>query len=91
MDGISGIDPAWQRVHEVCIMTAQEKVQAFTERIRPHLEELGIEAFVMCAYGKDADGKVTRVTIGGNGGNPAYEDGLRMMHVMSAKWGQGQL
>lgn len=74
-------------------MTAQEKVQAFTERIRPHLEELGIEAFVMVAYARDGEDekKVTRVTIGGNNGNAAYEDGLRTMQVLAAKWGQGQL
>jgi hypothetical protein len=72
-------------------MTAQEQVQAFSERIRPHLEELGVEAFVMCAYMKDGEGKVSRVTLGGNPGNPAYEDGLRTLQVLMAKWGQGQL
>lgn len=72
-------------------MDSAQKVQAFSERIRPHLEELGISAFVMCAYMTDADGKVSRVTLGGNGGNPAFEDGLRSMQIFAAKWGQGQL
>lgn len=71
-------------------MTAQEKVQAFSERIRPHLQELGIEAFVMVAY-MNAEDKVSRVTFGGNNGNAAYEDGLRSMQLIAAKWGQGQL
>lgn len=73
-------------------MTAQQKIEAFTERVRPHLEELGIEAFVMAAYMKGADDKVARITLGGMpGGNPAYEDGLRPMQIFAAKWGQGEL
>lgn len=72
-------------------MTAQQKIEAFSERIRPHLEELGVEAFVLAGYMHDADGKVSRITIGGNPGNPAYEDGLRTLNALAAKWGMGQL
>lgn len=72
-------------------MSAQDKVQQFSERIRPHLEELGIEAFVMAAYATDAEGKVVRITLGGNGGNPAFEDGLRGMQHAANMWGAGKL
>jgi hypothetical protein len=78
--------------HLPMVMTAQQKIEAFTERVRPHLEELGIEAFVMVGYMKDADGKVSRITLGGTpGGNPSYEDGLRPMQILASKWGMGQL
>lgn len=72
-------------------MTDAEKLQAFSERIRPHLEEIGIRAFAIAAYMEDGEGKCTRVTMGGNGGNPAFEDGLRTLQTLMARWGQGQL
>lgn len=73
-------------------MTAQDKIKAFAERIQPQLEELGIEAFVLAGYMKDSDGKITRITYGGAPPNePAYEDGLRVLQALAAKWGMGQL
>lgn len=71
-------------------MESAHDIRAFAERIQPHLEELGIEAFVLCAYKKDAEGNVTRITIGGDGNNPAYHDGLTMLRAIAAKWGSGQ-
>lgn len=72
-------------------MESAQDIKAFAERIQPHLEELGIEAFVMCAYKKDADGKVTRITLGSDGNNPAYFDGLTMPRAVAMKWGNGQV
>ena len=72
-------------------MTAPDDIKAFAERIQPHLEELGIEAFVMCAYKKDADGNVSRITLGGSASNPAYADGLRPIQAVAQHWGQGSV
>lgn len=72
-------------------MTAQEVGKQINERVVPMLSELGVEAFVMAAYVKDGDGKVTRVTFGAPSDNPAYDDGLRNIITLANQWGAGQL
>lgn len=72
-------------------MTAQEVGKEIQDRIVPQLRELGIEAFVLTGYLSDGDGKVSRVTLGTSGDNPAYDDGLRKMLVLGNAWGAGQL
>jgi hypothetical protein len=72
-------------------MTAQDAARHVQEYIAPRLNELGMEAFVITGYLRDGEGKVQRVTFGTSGGNAAYDDGLRPMQVMSARWGTGQL
>lgn len=76
-------------------MTSDEKIQAISERIRPHLEEMGLGAFVLAGYltePTDSGGeKVHRVVMHGGNGNVALEDGLRAMLKIADCWGQGQL
>ena len=74
-------------------MAAQDQVKQIAERIGPHLEECAVQAFVMCAYIADADGKVSRIVLTGvpRGGNVACMDGLRAMEQVASCWGNGQL
>ncbi len=68
-------------------------VNQIAERIAPHLQECCVQAFVMCAYVADAEGNVSRISMGGNvnGVNPACEDGLLVVKRVGAAWAQGEL
>jgi hypothetical protein len=72
-------------------MTAEEQAQHIAEKILPQLQEIGIEAFVLAGYASDGDGKVHKVTLGVEGSNPAYADGLRTLAVLTGRWGKGEL
>lgn len=72
-------------------MTAEDTIKQINDKIMPQLQELGVEAFVMAAYIRDNGGKITKARMGADGGNPAYQDGLRSLNILHAKWGQGQL
>ncbi len=56
-------------------------------RIQPHLEELGVEAFVVFGYVKGADGKTTRLVVVNDGQDAAYRDGLRPAILFAMGWG----
>jgi hypothetical protein len=56
-------------------------------RLTPHLEELGVEAFVIFGYAKNADGKTTRWVVVNNGNDAAYTDGLRPAILFAMGWG----
>lgn len=72
-------------------MDAAQAAQHIQEKIMPQLAEFGVEAFMVCGYLKDGDGKIHRVTFGYDGDHPAYADGLRPMQIMAAQWGAGKL
>lgn len=75
-------------------MTAQEVMQQIAAQIGPKLDELGVEAFMMCAYVRTGDGQIHRMTLGGaakNQENPAFVDGLKTVEAVMNRWGAGQL
>lgn len=55
-------------------------------RITPHLEELGIEAFVIIGYAKHTDGKTIRLVAINDGDDAAYVDGLRPAILFAMGW-----
>ncbi len=72
-------------------MDAAQVTQQMQERLVPHFEELGLEAFVIIGYLREGDGAVKRVTFGALNKNPAFNDGLAPILAAAAKWGAGQL
>lgn len=72
-------------------MTAQQIAEQIKENIIPKLQELGVEAAVITGYRTDGDGKVTKITVGFDGNNPAYADGLRPMIQAAGIWAAGGL
>lgn len=73
-------------------MTIQEVTQQIAMKLGPVMEELGVESFLLAGYVRDGDGKVSRVTMGGNSKtNAACNDGLRNLHELANRWGAGQL
>lgn len=66
-------------------------MKQMVEKIGPQLQELGFEAMVVCGYMTDGEGKVHKITLGLDGKNPAYADGLRVIGALMDRWGQGQL
>lgn len=80
-----------RNTHEVCIVTAPQICEQIGLNVVPRLQEFGVEAFVLVAYVKDGEGKISRVTLGGVGNHPGYQDGLRPMEQAAEKWGRGEL
>lgn len=72
-------------------MTASEICQHLSAKIGPQLEEFGVESFLMLAIVRDTDGKVSKVSIGADGSNPAYADSLARMKNLAQHWGRGEL
>lgn len=73
-------------------MKAQEVCHQIAGKIAPQLDELGVESFLLLAYVRDGEGKVSRITLGGGTSkNPAYEDGMRVIAALSERWGEGML
>ena len=72
-------------------MTPPEVCQEVADRIAPQLQELGLNACLICGYVEDGNGKVSKVTMGWLGNNPAYADGLRNLQALAEQWGRGEL
>lgn len=72
-------------------MTPPEVCKEVGDRIVPQLQELGLVSFLLVGYAEDGNGKVSKVTMGLPGNNPAYADGLRNMQALADRWGRGEL
>lgn len=72
-------------------MDAQEVAGEIKDRIVPRLQELGIDACVISGYRTDAAGVVSKFTVGFDGNNSAYADGLRPLLQAAGYWGGGKL
>lgn len=55
-------------------------------RINPHLEELGIEGFVMMGYARQPNGRMVRVVAINDGRDAAIGDGLRPAILFAMGW-----
>ncbi len=55
-------------------------------RLTPHLEELGVEAFVILGYARKADGKTTHLVAINPGQDAAIRDGLRPAILFAMGW-----
>lgn len=67
-------------------MTADEVLKEINRSIAPKLQEMGLEAFVLCAYVRSGDGQIDRAVIASDGKNPAYSDGLRPILTVASIW-----
>lgn len=56
-------------------------------RLQPHLEELGVEAFIILGYAKKGDGRTMRLVVVNDGQDVAYQDGLRSAILFAMAWG----
>lgn len=72
-------------------MTAQQVAEEVQRKIVPQLQELGFEAFALTGYLSDGEGKIQKVTVGHDGNNPAYADGIRPMLQAAVIWAKGGL
>jgi hypothetical protein len=66
-------------------MTKAEAMRAMGERVVPIMQEFGLTAFVVVGYVETDEG-LKRVCIANDGGNPAYQDGLRPVIHFSHLW-----
>lgn len=68
-------------------------VQQLTERIRPHLEECGVQGFVMIALVGEGDGTVRRVAFEGRAPGSPEEMGelLGYPRRVGILWSAGKL
>lgn len=58
--------------------------------IKPRLDELGFEGFVLVGYLRDSDGKVSRTMIADGKNNPMITDGLRPLVQVGVAWTKSQ-
>jgi hypothetical protein len=72
-------------------MTIQEICDETILRIKPQLDELGFEGFVLVGYARDTNGNVGRCMIADGKNNPMIKDALQPMVHMAMAWhNQGQ-
>lgn len=58
--------------------------------IKPRLDELGFEGFVLVGYVRDGEGKVSRSIISDHKNNPMVADALRPLLQVGFAWVQSQ-
>lgn len=68
-------------------MAPPDYMTELASRIVPIMSEYGLTGFALVGYHEDGDGKVRRVCIINDGGNPAVQDGLRPVIQFAHLWG----
>ncbi len=67
-------------------MEPADQMNQMREQVVPRLQEFGMEAFVIVGYVRLEGDVLQRVCIANDGGNPAYQDGLRPVIHFASMW-----
>lgn len=67
-------------------MNNQEIQRHVVERVKPILDELGYEGFMLVGYVRDAEGHVNRSMVCDGKNNPMVQDAIQPMVAAGTAW-----